>query len=111
MTNITTETRNESFKTILESIGERQQVVVDYLRDFDEPLSASEIAYGLYINGFVPTPERNSVHPRLTELTKLGIVHVVGKRKDPITNRKVAVYELTPSARFVKNKSDDVEVG
>lgn len=94
MANITIETRNESFDKILATIGDRQRVVVDYLKAFDEPLSASEIAYGLYINGLVPTPERNSVHPRLTELTKLGIVHVVGKRKDPITNRKVAVYEL-----------------
>lgn len=110
MTNITTETRNESFKTILESIGERQQIVVDYLRDFEEPLSASDIAYGLYSLGSVPTPERNSVHPRLTELTKLGIVHVVGKEKDRITNRKVAVYELTPSARLIENKPNDVEV-
>lgn len=94
MTNTTTETRNASFEEVLKTIGDRQQVVVDYLKAFDEPLSASEIAYGLYINGLVPTPERNSVHPRLTELTKLGIVHVIGKRKDPITNRKVAVYEL-----------------
>ena len=94
MTNITTETRNASFKEILETIGDRQQVVVDYLKESDEPLSASEIAYGLYINGLVPTPERNSVHPRLTELTKLGIVRVVGKEKDRVTNRKVAVYQL-----------------
>ena len=94
MANITTETRNESFEEILKTIGYRQQVVVDYLRGFDEPLSASEIAYGLYINGLVPTPERNSVHPRLTELTKLGIVRVAGKEKDLVTNRKVAVYEL-----------------
>lgn len=99
MTNITTETRNASFKEILETIGDRQQVVVDYLKESDEPLSASEIAYGLYTSGLVPTPERNSVHPRLTELTKLGIVHVVGKEKDPITNRKVAVYELVEEIR------------
>ena len=94
MTNITTETRNASFEEILGTIGERQQVVIDYLKESDEPLSASEIAYGLYTRGLVPTPERNSVHPRLTELTKLGIVHVAGKEKDLVTNRKVAVYEL-----------------
>ena len=94
MKNITIETRNASFEELLETIGDRQQVVVDYLKESDEPLSASEIAYGLYTNGLVPTPERNSVHPRLTELAKLGIVRVVGKEKDLITNRKVAVYEL-----------------
>ena len=94
MTNITAETRNASFEEILGTIGERQQVVIDYLKESNEPLSASEIAYGLYARGLVPTPERNSVHPRLTELTKLGIVHVVGKEKDLVTNRKVAVYEL-----------------
>lgn len=99
MANITTETRNKSFEEILTTIGDRQRVVVDYLEAFNEPLSASEIAYGLYINGLVPTPERNSVHPRLTELTKLGIVHVVGKEKDRVTNRKVAVYELVKEAR------------
>ncbi|MDN6100722.1 MAG: hypothetical protein L0L09_04735 [Staphylococcus equorum] len=99
MANITIETRNESFDKIIATIGDRQRVVIDYLEAFDEPLSASDIAYGLYINGLVPTPERNSVHPRLTELTKMGIVRVVGKEKDQVTNRKVAVYELVEEAR------------
>ncbi|ADM73623.1 hypothetical protein LaPh949_gp065 [Lactococcus phage 949] len=99
MANITIETRNASFEEILETISDRQRVVIDYLEAFDEPLSASDIAYGLYINGLVPTPERNSVHPRLTELTKMGIVHAVGKKKDRVTNRKVAVYELVKEVR------------
>lgn len=99
MANITIETRNASFEGILKTIGDRQQIVINYLEAFDEPLSASDIAYGLYINGLVPTPERNSVHPRLTELTKMGIVRVVGKEKDKVTNRKVAVYELVKESR------------
>ena len=36
--------------------------------------------------------ERQATQPRFTELVDEGVVKVIGKRRDEITNRNVAVY-------------------
>lgn len=78
---ITKETRQEAFvvrpatraKEILERLGTRE-------------MTAREIAYEM---GYT---DLNAVKPRLTELKSEGKVEVVGKRKDFITERNVAVW-------------------
>lgn len=59
---------------------------VDILEVLTEPMTAREIAYKL---GFT---DLNTVKPRLTELRDAGIVEVIGKKVDPITDRKVSIF-------------------
>lgn len=52
----------------------------------DREMTARELAYAL---GYT---ERNATAPRLTEMQHEGIVEVIGKKKDFITGKSVAVY-------------------
>lgn len=91
---ITEETRNESFKKVEENLGERQKIVLSHLKThFNNGATAKEIALDMFVLGLVPSPERNSVHPRLNELVSLGCVTVIGKKTCQFSNRKVAVYK------------------
>lgn len=91
---ITEQTRNESFTQVKETLGERQRIVYDHLKTvFENGATAKELSNSLYRQGLVPSPERNSVHPRLNELITKGLVEVIGKKTCQFTNRKVAVYK------------------
>lgn len=57
-------------------------------------MTAREIGAILYRHGLVLSPSRQQVQPRLTELMQEGRISVVGKRKDSLTKRSVAVYHL-----------------
>lgn len=91
---ITKETRDESFEIVKETLGERQRIVLDQLETvFTDGATAKELSNHLYRQGLAPSPERNSVHPRLNELISKGLVEVIGKKTCQFTNRKVAVYK------------------
>lgn len=91
---ITKETRDESFEIVKETLGERQRIVLDQLETvFTDGATAKELSYHLYRQGLAPSPERNSVHPRLNELISKGLVEVIGKKTCQFTSRKVAVYK------------------
>jgi len=55
-------------------------------------MSAKDIAVEMCLRGWIPTDERNFTAPRLTELSKQGIVEVIGKKKCEYTGKTVAVY-------------------
>lgn len=55
-------------------------------------MTAKEIAQEMYLKDMIPTNERNYTAPRLTELSKRGIVEPIGKKKCYWTNKNVAVY-------------------
>jgi hypothetical protein len=57
-------------------------------------LTAKECAVAMKIEGYIPTSERNFTAPRLTEMTKKGIVEPIGKKKCAYTGKTVAVYSL-----------------
>lgn len=57
-------------------------------------MTAREIGAVLYRHGLVLSPSRQQVQPRLTELMQDGKIEVVGKRRDSLTKRSVAVYRL-----------------
>ena len=57
-------------------------------------MTAREIGAILYRHGLVLSPSRQQVQPRLTELMQDGKIEVVGKRRDSLTKRSVAVYHL-----------------
>jgi hypothetical protein len=78
---ITHECRAESLRKL-----DKRTREVNILSALTEPMTAREIADKL---GFT---DLNSVKPRLTELRDAGLVEVVGKKTDPVTDRKVSIF-------------------
>ena len=64
------------------------------LKENPKGLTAKEIACVMYCNRDIPTNERNFTAPRLTELSKQGIVEPIGKQRCTYTGKTVAVYKL-----------------
>lgn len=91
---ITKETRKESYRQVANKLGEKQLFVYMSLQDFKGGATAKELAVSMHMENLVASPERNSVHPRLNELVKKGLVAVEGKKMCEFTNRKVAVYKV-----------------
>ncbi|QPK89698.1 hypothetical protein IEN91_04415 [Bacillus velezensis] len=89
---ITRETQKESYDNVIESLGERQKLIYEHLKNHENGATAKELAISLFQQNLVPSPERNSTHPRLNELVEKGLVVVIGKKTCQYTNRKVAVY-------------------
>ena len=87
MNGVTFETRGESIASV--SRIKRGQMILDALGGTE--MTAREIAYKL---GF---SDLNAVKPRLTEMRDAGIVEACGKKKDEVTNRKVAVWRVCES--------------
>jgi hypothetical protein len=95
MSNITKQTRRESYDKIINDLGKRQLEVYINLQQFDNGATAKELAVHMHQAGLVASPERNSVHPRLNELVAKGLIEIVGKKLCTFTNRKVAVYKVS----------------
>ena len=57
-------------------------------------MTAKEIAVMMWQKGYIPNSERNFTAPRLTELSKEGVVEPVGKTKCEYTGKTVAVYQI-----------------
>ena len=79
--NITKETRQEAYVV---RPATRAIEVLKILENGD--MTAREIAVELGSNS------RDFVAPRLTELKALGLVEVIGKKKDLVSDRNVAVW-------------------
>lgn len=87
---ITRQTRRESNEKT-----DRQGMYSMILKELSYgDMTAREIGAILYRHGLVLSPSRQQVQPRLTELMQEGKISVVGKRKDSLTKRSVAVYHL-----------------
>lgn len=90
---ITTETRWESFEKL-----KRKRlcdlIVHTLSEDKQNGMTAREIATVLYNDGLAFSNDRQAVQPRLTELIEKGLVKVICKKYDDITQRNVAVYTL-----------------
>ena len=57
-------------------------------------MTAKEIAVEMFNRGYIPTSERNFAAPRLTELSRNGVVEPVGKQRCKYTGKTVCVYAL-----------------
>ena len=93
---ITTETRYESYKEIIDKKKLRYNQILYRL---DRPKTAKQIAVELFELGITQNTDRNNTAPRLTELVDVGIVSVVAKTKCEYTGKQVALYK----------KSDNLE--
>ncbi|SDX45846.1 hypothetical protein SAMN05444487_11848 [Marininema mesophilum] len=100
MAKITLETRRAAYDEILESLGARYRQVLDELSY--GPASARELAMRLWQKGSIPSPERNFVHPRLTELEQVELVSVIDKKPCPISGKTVAIYERVTKETHLK---------
>lgn len=83
---ITRGTRREGYNRALSTITPRQALIISALRT--GPMTAAEVADKL---GF---GDLNAVRPRLNELEKMEIVHVIDKRINPHSGINNAVYAL-----------------
>lgn len=88
----TLETRHEAHEQVDKK--KRYAEIVEILDDYKCPMSAKEISVEMYKRGYTPTGERNFSSPRITELLKVGVLDVVGKKKCKFTGKTVSVYEL-----------------
>ena len=86
----TKDTRIESYKNVDKQ--RRYKEILECLKG--KQMTAKEIAVEMNYRGYIPTTERNFTAPRLTELSQLGIVEVVGKKKCDYSGKMVAVYEV-----------------
>ena len=87
----TLETRADSYEVVDKQ--KRYKQIMECLKE-GSPLTAKEIAVMMFNKGYVPTQERNHSAPRLTELSKMGIVDPVGKKRCQWTGKSVTVYAL-----------------
>ena len=98
---VTFETRKDSYRKILRSLGNRQAQVFSGLLAHQHGSTASELAKDMHSFGHFLTSDRNNVHPRLNELVELGLVRILGKRECSVTHKTVAVYQADPVAKDV----------
>ena len=90
--NPTLETRADAEASVQKEVRYKQ--IIEVLSEASEPMTAKEIAVELCKLGKIPTSERNFTAPRLTELSKIGVVEPVGKKTCKYTKKTVAAYEL-----------------
>lgn len=91
-TNPTLETRSDSFETV--DKDKRYKQIIEILKEHKNGLTAKEIAVEMMLKKYTPTSERNFTAPRLTELSKKGIVEPIGKKKCQYTNKTVSIFAL-----------------
>ena len=87
----TLETRSEANETVDKK--KRYKQIIEVLTGGKE-MTAKEIAVEMCNRGYIPTSERNFTAPRLTELSKNGVVEPVGKQRCAYTGKTVCVYAL-----------------
>jgi predicted ArsR family transcriptional regulator len=92
------DTRRESFHIVRKTLTAQQRVVLQILRENGD-MTAQEVADKLCLWGVTPTNERNFAAPRLTELSDMGLVQAVGKKKCCKTGRRVTVWSAVSESK------------
>lgn len=87
----TLETRSEAEATVDKQ--RRYKEIMECLKEKGD-MTAKECAVVMMNKGYIPTSERNFTAPRLTEMSKTGLVEPIGKKKCQYTGRTVAVYTV-----------------
>lgn len=95
---ITKQTRRESNQEVRRD--KKNRMILEQLSY--GPATARELAVMLHKHGLTLTADRNETAPRLTEMMQRGVVEVCGKKKDSLTGRKAAMYQIAED-------EDDVE--
>ena len=87
----TYQTREEANDTVDKQ--KRYAQIIECMREYGN-MTAKEIAVRMCRKHYIPTSERNFTAPRLTELSRKGVVEPIGKKKCSYTGKTVSVYEL-----------------
>lgn len=90
--NITHDTRAIAHESVDKQ--KRYEQIKETLRLYNYPMTAKEIAVHMRNMGYIPTDERNFTSPRLTELSKMGVVEPCGKKRCSFTGKNVTAYRL-----------------
>lgn len=61
--------------------------------DNSSGMTCGEIAEYLYRSGKLEAPDPQLIRPRMAELSNIGRVEVVDRRRDPVTGRRNAVWK------------------
>lgn len=72
----------------------RYTQIVKILKANKEPMTAKAIAIEMFKKNLIPSDERNFVAPRLTELSRKGIVEPVDKVYCDYSGKLVCRYQL-----------------
>jgi hypothetical protein len=91
--NITLQNQLEAYEEVDKNKRYNQILTIMY-ENKDTPLTAKEIASIMCLRNLIPTSERNFVSPRLTELSKIGKVEPVGKKKCQWTGKNVTAFRI-----------------
>lgn len=94
MSKISKENRRESYESILKDLGRRHEQVLTGVIEMGGMATANELARHLLNNGVIPFYNTNYTNPRMIELVEQGVLEVIGKRKDEVTNRNVSIYKI-----------------
>ena len=86
----TLSTRAEAYDSVDKQ--KRYEQIIECLEV--RPMTAKEIAVMMFDKGYIPNTERNFTAPRLTELSKEGVVEPFAKKRCDYTGKTVAVYRL-----------------
>ena len=89
----TFDTRAEANETV--DRQKRYRQIISIMTDAHAPMTAKEIAVAMLGRCYTSSADRNNASPRLTELSRKGIVEPCGKITCKYTGKKVAVYRLT----------------
>ena len=87
----TLETRSEAEGKVDKK--KRYSQILECLKE-NGNMTAKECAVIMMQKGYIPTSERNFTAPRLTEMSKIGIVEPIGKKVCTYTGKTVAVYAM-----------------
>ena len=96
MSEITKETRRESYEAIVPKMPERCRLILNTLGSRE--MTVSEIADELVKLGVIPYFNRNFVAPRLTEMKDIGVVETCGRRTATHSNATEAVWRIKGGA-------------
>lgn len=88
----TADTRRESHNAIKPQKEDRRALVLKILKG--RRMTAEEVTEELIKIGAIPYFDRNFVAPRLTELSDMGKVRAVGRKKSKRTKRTIAIWEV-----------------
>ncbi len=90
---ITLQCRNEAYEEVDKETLRNQ--IVNIMKENKEPMSVKEVSVEMFKRHLIPNDERQSCAPRMTELSKMGIIEPCGsKKRCPHSKIKVSVYKL-----------------
>lgn len=103
---VTYETRRESHDKVNKK--KKYEQIIYILSRFPQGLTAKEIAVQAYKLGYSRSDHRDEYAPRLTELSKIGVVEPFEKVTCKYTGNKVSIYRLIKEPRQLNIFDEEV---